>query len=472
MLLLTGLVPAGAHRASAQTPAIQWEPFELAVRGAEPVAAEVGRLLVPEQRGQDGSPEIRLAFVRLRTTNPSPAPPLVYLDGGPGGDGYSLARSPAYFRLFDLIRRDRDVILLSQRGTGLSRPRLTCRAEGRLPDDVLTDAATMRAALEPGLRACADQLRAQGVTLAAYTTEASADDVDAVRRALGVPTIALLGFSYGTHLGLEVMRRHPASVERAVLVGTEGPWHTLKYPRSLDAQFGRLARAARGVVPDLVGAWLALLERAAAAPLRVPVTLGKESRTALVGAEGLQWLLRRDLGDTGDWPWIPAAIAKAAGGDVSGFRPVVERRLGQIGSGVALMGMAMDCASGSSPARLAEIRAQAPSSLLGVMTNFPYPDVCEALGLPALPASFREPFASDVPTLFVRGTLDGNTPPWQADEVSARFTRDLHLTIEGAGHEGSLPAPAVQDAIVGFLQGRADLPARLAVPLPVFTPAR
>ncbi|MGE3273977.1 MAG: alpha/beta fold hydrolase [Vicinamibacterales bacterium] len=466
--MLVFVTLAQAARAQDSAPAVRWEPFTLAVTGVGDVPAELGRIQVPERRG--AGRQIELAFVRLRSQDPSPEPPLVYLDGGPGGDGYGLARVPAYFHLFDRARAHRDVILLSQRGTGLSRPRLACRAEAPIPDDVFASAEAMRAALEPRLVACATRFAADGVDLGAYTTEASAEDVEDLRRALGVPRVALLGFSYGTHLALEVLRRHPDSVERAILVGTEGPWHTLKYPRSLDAQFARLARAARPVVPDLAGAWQALLARAADAPLRVPVPVGDTTRTALVGPEGLQWLLRRDLGDTSDWPWIPAAIARAAAGDVSGLVPIVRRRAGQLSSGVALMGIAMDCASGASATRLAEIRAEEPVSLLGRMTNFPYPDVCETLGLAPLPPAFRAPITTEVPTLFVRGTLDGNTPPWQADEVAARFSADRHLTVEGAGHESSLPDPAVQDAILRWLAGATDIPERLSVPVRPFTP--
>ena len=58
----------------------------------------------------------------------------MYLDGGPGGSGIGLYRIDDYKRLFDAMRAAGDVILLSQRGTGFSTPRLTCANSDRNSD--------------------------------------------------------------------------------------------------------------------------------------------------------------------------------------------------------------------------------------------------------------------------------------------------------------------------------------------------
>lgn len=132
------------------------------------------------------------------------------------------------------------MILISQRGTGLSIPRLACRVEDAVPADMFASADRMTEILGPRAVACAAEWRGKGVDLSAYNTESSADDLEDLRRALGVPKIRLFGFSYGTHLGLAAIRRHPSSIERAVLAGTEGPDHvslvpTLFISSSLDA---------------------------------------------------------------------------------------------------------------------------------------------------------------------------------------------------------------------------------------------
>ena len=50
-----------------------------------------------------------------------------------------------------------------------------------------------------------------GVSPSGYTTVQSADDLEDLRRALGARKIDLWGISYGTHLAMAAMRRHPRS---------------------------------------------------------------------------------------------------------------------------------------------------------------------------------------------------------------------------------------------------------------------
>ena len=464
-LFVGGLLWAAV--AAAQTPAITWEPYTLAMAGGRKEAAEVGRIAVPLRHGQPGSGTIDLAFVRLRSRAASPLAPLVYLDGGPGGAGYTVASIPEYTDLFDRIRATRDVILLSQRGTGLSRPHPSCASEGLLPDNFMVSVETMATELGGRARRCAESLQQKGVDLGAFNTAESADDVVDLQRALGVPRVALFGFSYGTHLALAVVRRAPAAIERIVLAGTEGPGDTWKLGSVMEAQLAELSRQSGGT---LVAAWQRLIERAEAKPLAVPIKAGDQTRTIAVGPAGLQYLLRRDIGDTNDWPMIPLLISQAASGDVTALGRLVARRIGGLGAGLNLMPLAMDCASGASADRLARIRALEPSRAFGRMTNFPYPDACALLGIPMLPDSFRAPITSTVPALFISGALDSNTPPSQAEAVAAGFAQSAHIVVENAGHESTLQPAAVRDLLQAFLEGKSVTSTRVAAPPIRFLP--
>jgi len=117
------------------------------------------------------------------------------------------------------------------------------------------------------------------------------------------------------------------------------------------------------------------------------------------------------------------------------------------------MSMAMDCASGASVRRRAEVAAQLPSSIFGVMTN-PLSGQCDVLGVPALSDAYRLPIATRVPALFVSGTLDSNTPPEQVERARPGFANSTHLIVERAGHESTL-IPEVTEAIAGFFHGDA-----------------
>ena len=411
--------------------------------------SDLEKLTVLEDRTKPGGRKIELAFARLKSTSPAPGAPIIYLDGGPGGSGIGLYRIDEYRRLFDGLRAAGDVILLSQRGTGFSTPRLTCQNGGAMPPDVFLSAQRMTELMAPRVIACAKDLRAKGIDLSSYNTEASADDLEDLRIALGVPKINLFGFSYGTHLALAAIRRHPGSIDRAILAGTEGPEDTQKYPHTFDLQLARLSNlesmlpnAPKPALTEVTASVLAKLERS-------PIEAGRFK----IGKEGFQYLVRQDIGDTNDTATVIKLIRDTDKGDYAMLVRFAERRFFGLGSGSSVMGFAMDCASGVSPERLERINRETPGSLLGIMTNYPYPQVCEAINIPPLPETFRSPIVSLLPTLFISGSLDSNTPPYQAEQVRWGFPNSVHLIVENAGHESTLTIADVQKAMLEFLKG-------------------
>jgi pimeloyl-ACP methyl ester carboxylesterase len=424
-------------------------------------AADLSRLTVLEDRSQPDGRKIELAYALLKSTAAKPGSPIVYLDGGPGGSGVGLYRVEEFKKTFDELRAVADVILLSQRGTGFSTPRLSCRDDSPVPADIFLGAARMAEVFGPRSIRCADELRAKGINLSAYNTEASADDLEDLRQALGTPKISLFGFSYGTHLALSAIRRHPHSIDRVILAGTEGPDHSQKYPHTYDLQLARLAEIEGS--SDLAPTTAAVLARLEKSPIEVDA----KGTKLLIGKEGFQYLLRRDIGDTNDTRNIIRLIRDTANGDYAMLAAFAARRFADFSGGMALMGSAMDCASGASPERLARINRELPNSLLGVMTNYPFPDVCAVLKLEALPDSFRAPVSSRLPTLFLSGSLDSNTPPYQAEEVRWGFPNSVHVIVENAGHESTLTLPETRKLMVDFLRGEDVSGRRITAPSPL-----
>jgi pimeloyl-ACP methyl ester carboxylesterase len=409
---------------------------------------DLEKLVVLEDRAKPDGRRIELAFAWLKSTAATPGSPIVYLDGGPGGSGIGLYRVDEYKVLFDQLRSVADVILLSQRGTGFSTPRLSCRDAMPIPGDLLTSAARMAEVLGPRSERCAAELRAKGIDLSAYNTEASADDLEDLRRAIGAEKISLFGFSYGTHLALAAVRRHPDRIDRLILAGTEGPDHSQKLPHTFDLQLARLQHLEGA--GDLVQVTHRVLSRLE----RTPIQVDAKGTALTIGKEGFQYLLRRDIGDTNDTANVIRLIRDTDRGDYRMLTAFASRRFNEFGGGMALMGTAMDCASGTSPERMARINRELPESLLGTMTNFPFPQVCDLLKLPALPARFRAPITSTVPALFISGALDSNTPPYQAEEVRWGFPNSAHVIVENAGHESTLTLPATRQLLMDFLTGQ------------------
>ncbi len=444
--------------------------------GGRTIAAEVGRLWVSENRARPESRLIELAFVRLKSPA-GPRPPLVYLAGGPGGSSTQLADNPSALGEMSALLEAGDLIFLDQRATGRSRPRLRWRADDPVPERVLVDrdaavGFTVRAAGK-----AAAHFRAEGADLDGYNSREAADDIDALRRALGLERVSLFGFSYGTHLAIATMRRHGPHLADVVLIGVEGPDHNRKLPLTMDTQFRKLGRIVAADpdlgprIPDLV----ALLERVYARLEREPMVVeltnpGDGSKLRVpVGKFGLQLILRFDIGDASDLPVFPRLLWSIDQGDPSVLQWFVQKRYG-IFTGADLMALATDGASGASPERWATIRAQAERSLFGNVMNLPWPDIDSALGVADLGEEFRAPLVSDVRTLILSGSLDWNTPPFQAEEVRWGLRNATHISVENAGHEQILPQPAIQQAIVRFLKGEDVRDVRVALPTLRFVP--
>ena len=166
------------------------------------VPARCGTLLVPENRDTGLGPRIGLRVVVLPARRrPSRPDAFTYLAGGPGGAASE--QTAVVNSIWSSVRERRDVLLVDQRGTGRSHP-LACP-----PPEPAEDVAVM-------IRACLASLNGDPIQ---YGTAAAADDLEAVRAALGYRTLDLYGISYGATLAQVYLARHPRSVRSVVLDG-------------------------------------------------------------------------------------------------------------------------------------------------------------------------------------------------------------------------------------------------------------
>lgn len=453
---------------SAQTTSTQrkegelwFEPYKMEFEG-QTIEAELGHLIVKENRKNPKSNLIELAFVRMKSTAVKPAYPVVYLDGGPGSSAIGIARVPEYTRAFMKLREVGDVILLDQRGVGRSKPNLTKLSTESLPKDIFADRSVALRAFKERTKAAADYFRSQGVDILAYNTIESANDIDDLRRALGAEKLNLVGFSYGTHLGLACIRYHGKNLNRVVLIGTEGPDHTDKLPGVSDKSLERLAQIVAkdsdigSKMPDLVGTLKRVLDKLEKEPATITITDQRTRKPVDIKINnfGLQFLIMRDLGDTNDLPIFPLWFYTMDKGDYSILKQFAERRYNQYGSGLSLMTVVMDASSGTSKARRTQIAKEAETALLSDAMNFPISEIGDVVGNPDLGDEFRSQIKTNVPTLFISGVLDNNTQPFQADEVRRTFKTSTHIVIENAGHESMLVDTQVQQTMVDYLRGQ------------------
>ncbi len=453
----------------------EFHAFEAA--DGQTVDAELGRLGVPENRNSRHSREIELAFVRFKSTAKQPGPPVIYLAGGPGGSGIATARS-SRFPLFMAMREAGDVIALDQRAIGLSKPNLDCNECLDYPLDRPARRDEMLHLFRQKFGACARRLSEQGADLAAYNTCENADDVEALRQALGVEKISLWSTSYGTHLALAVIRRHERGVNRTVLAGVEGPDHTLKLPSGIRRHWQEIAHLCRSDpavgprVPDLMG----LVETVGARLEQQPVTTKIiDPRTGqpvpvTVGRFDLQLYMATSTGRIDAIRAFPAAVHAMARGDYEALaRFALEFRRMPLGSA---MSWVMDCASGASEERRARSRQEEAEFPIGGLSDFPFPHVCDSWGNPDLGPAFRVPVRSDVPILFMSGALDGRTPAGNVEEIQTGFPNSTHVVIEDTAHGDHLllSSPETGAAMVKFLKGEPVSSGRIALPPLRFEP--
>jgi pimeloyl-ACP methyl ester carboxylesterase len=175
-----------------------------------------GTLTVPEDRSKANGRTIQLAVAVYESSSSAPqADPVVYLSGGPGSGALDELVAGAW-RIFLPILEKRNLVVIDQRGTGHSVPKLSC-TEFSSTSDALTSVDLTK------LQACHDRLTGLGVDLSQYNTAANAADIRSLRTALGYASWNLLGISYGTRLAQEIMRQSTEGLRSIVLDSTLPP---------------------------------------------------------------------------------------------------------------------------------------------------------------------------------------------------------------------------------------------------------
>jgi pimeloyl-ACP methyl ester carboxylesterase len=241
-----------------------------------------------------GGARLAVAIVHARSPRPR-ADPIVYLHGGPGGEA---VRSAAALFWNSELTSDRDVVVLDQRGGGLSTPLLDCRELEGLdwygwlahPQD---DPAALRAQRQ-ARRECQQRLEQQGDDPTAVSTRVIAADVAALRRSLGIERWNVLGFSYGGRVALALARDDPEGI-RSVLLDSPLPldkstFDPARMRGGLEALFAACARSktCSHRHPNLRAEWSARLRELDAHPVMVDVPATGDHPATTVSVDGIR----------------------------------------------------------------------------------------------------------------------------------------------------------------------------------------
>jgi pimeloyl-ACP methyl ester carboxylesterase len=440
-LLAFAAVPAAA------APLLKIEPATFKLADGTELTVERGSFSVPEDRNDPRSRSIEIGFIRFKSTSPKPGAPIVYLAGGPGGSGVATARG-ARQPIFLALRAVADVIALDQRGVGLSNHVPPCTARRKLDPALPLTEAGLTAYHRETLDHCLSEWRSAGVAVNGYTTEQSADDLEALRKALGAKRLDLWGISYGTHLAFATMRRHPGSIGRVALASAEGMNQTVKLPAHLDSTFARIERHA----PGLTARMRRVHARFDSAPQTF--TLPKSGPSFSADSFPLRMM-------AGILPKNPDGIAQLAGayqaleaGQTQALAPLVYGYFFKDPLTMSGMPELMDIASGITDDRLALVRRQATASLLGTATNFPMPQLRGAVPGLDLGDGFRREIRSAIPVLLLSGDLDVRTPLEEQAAATAGLKRLHRILVRNGGHDLFEAHPQVPGILADFFSGR------------------
>ena len=288
--------------------------------------ARCGSLLVPVDRSRPEARRIDLRVAVIPATSADARSALFLVTGGPGGAstisfGWALAA-------FADLRATHDFVLVDQRGTGGSdqlrvpaRPDLTGVAGAARSDAIA-------AWLRPAFASLPDDVRF-------YTTRAAADDLDAVRDALGYTVVDVYGVSYGATVAQYFARQYPERLRTIVLDGAtllDVPIMervALNVQRALELMFARCERepACASAYPELRQEFAQVMARLAERPVNTGLTgpagqviidpplFASAIHSALLSERTIAQLpYRIHLAYTGRWEdLVRAALADAAG---------------------------------------------------------------------------------------------------------------------------------------------------------------
>lgn len=371
---------------------------------------------------------------------------LLALTGGPGQP--AVLFGPSYASGFAGVLDDHMLVVLDQRGTGGSHA-LSC------PEIQGIDA------LEPifpqDVAGCAERLGPQRNSFASID---SADDIEAVRRKLGVAKLAIYGVSYGTWVAQQYARRYPDRVERLILDSVvppgADPWD-IRITEALPRVLRELCagRACDGITADPVADLTAVVRRiqTRGKPSAIVRTkTGGRRRDDLSQVDLLYILVSSDLNSFMQ-SRIPGALAAGRRGD---YAPLIRLKDDTGGPASPLsqfsgaLFVTTTCLDNELPYSYADSFADRAADASAGLAQLPDASIAPfdraALDVSSVaqiclhwpggvfrPAS-KEPLP-DVPTLVLAGATDLRTSVEGGEAVAAEVPGAEVVTLKGGGHD-------------------------------------
>ena len=445
------------------------------------VTAQCTTIPVPVDRANPEGAQAQLAVIRIPASGDRIGT-LMVNPGGPGASavdtvaqmGTALAASPLG-QQFDLVGFD-------PRGVGYSTPQLRCRTDAGfdayrsepMADYSPAGVAHIEEVYRSFAQSCLDNMGPE--FLANIGTASAAQDMDAVRAALGDEQLSYLGFSYGTELGTAYAQRYPERVRAMVLDGaldpgsdpiSESVWQLTGFQRAFDDYAADCAQSADcplGTDPaQSVARYHQLVDPLVSRPAATPDPRGLSYSDAITGTAQALYSKRY-------WTYLTSGLlGLERGTDPSDLLLLADQYQGRNAAGhyrnqqdafTAIR--CVDAPFPTDPAAWVDAdqrtRAAAPFMEYGAFTGYAPRDTCAMWPVPstAVPAAATSPGPGKV--IVVSTTRDPATPYEAGVELARQLDAPL-VTFEGTQHTVVFNGDeCVDTTVLAFLQDLVQPP--------------
>ncbi len=415
-----------------------------------------GTVTVPRDYDHPGAGTLKLAVVVIHPRVKDPqAAPVLFLQGGPGSPLTIHAARIARYESATLAR-NRDLILVDQRGAGRSEPAL-CPGLRRQQLGVFAHEDSpdeQRAAWRVTYRDCQRELARNGIDPAWFGTRMSVRDLEIVRRALGVPRWNIYGRSYGTEVAMTLEALYPSTLRAVVLDSVYPPdplplTRTQTFAAALDALFQacRSDPSCAAAHPDLAATYREAMAGLAETPLTLALPPGSGTSKIVLGPAAFRAGVDLALYDRPLLAMLPRMIQAAHDRDAASLQPFLAHLIQQFltteSPGDQIVVECRDRPSLQAlPAKSKPVDGPGIIDMHGICRDWIAP------GPPAL-----IPTATGVPTLLLTGAIDPVTPPPFARMVAAKMGARAHVVeFPHVGHDVELSTPCGASLVTQFIR--------------------
>jgi len=423
--------------------------------GSPGIKARCGTLPRPLDPDDPDSPviELRIAVVPALDLTPEPDP-VVPIAGGPGQG--SIEFYSAYAPAFEPLRRNRDILLVDQRGTGGSA-RLDCPID----EDVLLFESEY--SIDRTVEFIEDCLARLPYDPRYFTTSVAVTDLEAVREALGYARLNLYGVSYGTRVAQHFARRYPGSTRTVVIDGVVppqlslGPEIATESQKAVDNILVRCAESADCAdhFPDIGATFTGIVAalRESAVDVEVPNPNTGRLEHMSFGPGELAGAIRLLAYNTNTMALLPLLIHEAGSANfvplASQYRMTALEMQGALALG---MHNAVMC---TEDVPFYDDRAidyeGLEASYMGTFQLEALEAICSVWPAGPIDDDFKDPLDTDLPVLLLSGGADPITPPRYAELAAVDLGNATHLIGQDQGH-GQLPVGCTSKLVADFVE--------------------